>query len=164
MGWSVCPPPIPFLLLSQLPCSLEVAKLISNSCAPPPPRLRKIKKEPQSQDCCRAGPILLDYRKWKNGLQNSPKCILRDIDFLKMFRGGPLGPPPKIRGVGVNPPPPPYYPPARSGLGRSDQAFGLRSPPPPPPPPPVNNPSGSSPETIRVSPPRLLWTVIALWL
>ena len=40
------PPPSPILLLLplQIPCSL-ITKLISNSCAPPPPtRLREIKK------------------------------------------------------------------------------------------------------------------------
>ena len=48
-GWSVCPPPppssIPSMLPLQIPCSLIVAQLISNSCAPPSPtRLGEIKR------------------------------------------------------------------------------------------------------------------------
>ena len=64
-GWSVCPPPlasIPLLLPLQIPCSLVVTKLISNSCAPlPRPDSEKLKREPQSIGCCHAGPMLLGW-------------------------------------------------------------------------------------------------------
>ena len=47
-GWSVCPSSsIPLLLPLQIPCRLVVAKLISNSCAPPSPTdSEKLKRAP----------------------------------------------------------------------------------------------------------------------
>ena len=43
------------MLPLQIPCSLVVAKLMSNSCAPlPKPDSEKLKRELQSLECCRA--------------------------------------------------------------------------------------------------------------
>ena len=63
-GWSVCPPSSILLMLPlQITCSLVVANLMSNSCAPPPPppptRLREIKKRLQSLECCHAGAYVI---------------------------------------------------------------------------------------------------------
>ena len=72
VGLECVPPPpppssIPLLLPLQIPCSLVVAKLISNSCDPPPPqsRLREI-TEPKSLGCCRAWPMLLGWGELKS--------------------------------------------------------------------------------------------------
>ena len=61
-----CVPPSSILLMLplQIPCSLVVAKLMSNSCAPlPPTRLREIKEspsqEPQSLECCHTGAYVI---------------------------------------------------------------------------------------------------------
>ena len=55
-GWHMCPPSFILLMLPlQIPCSLVVAKLMSNSCPlihrPDP---EKLKRELQSLECCHA--------------------------------------------------------------------------------------------------------------
>ena len=74
----MCPPPppppssIPFLLPLQMACSLEVAKLICNSCAPypPPTRLREIKK--RALGCCRG---LCYWARGNEKVQNAGEPI-----------------------------------------------------------------------------------------
>ena len=56
MGLECVPPPpsfFSFLLLLQIPCSLAVAKLICNSCAPtlPQPNSGKLKESPRLLPC-----------------------------------------------------------------------------------------------------------------
>ena len=61
LGWGGHLSSIPLMLPLQIPCSLVYAKLISNSCAPSPlprPESEKLKREPQSLGCCRAGPVI----------------------------------------------------------------------------------------------------------
>ena len=61
VGWSVCPRSSLLLVLSlQIPCSLVVAKLLSNSCAPlHRPDSEKSKRDLQSLECYRAGAYVI---------------------------------------------------------------------------------------------------------
>ena len=65
-GWSVYPPSSILLMLPlQIQCSLVVAKLMSNSCAPPPlhrPATEKLKRELQSLECYPAGAYVIGSR------------------------------------------------------------------------------------------------------
>ena len=61
-GAGVCAPPtpssIPVLPPLQIPCSLVVAKLISNSCAPPPPLLTRLMRNEKGSPSPKAAAVL----------------------------------------------------------------------------------------------------------
>ena len=83
VGLECVPPSFILLMLPlQMPCSLVVAKLMSNSCAPPPlslPDSGKFKREPQSLKCCCAGAYLIGLgvnEKVQNTGVPMPNCFL----------------------------------------------------------------------------------------
>ena len=101
VGWSVCPPScILLMVLLQIPCSLVVAKLMSNSCAPlPRPDSEKLKREPQSLECCRAGAYVFGLgvnEKVQNTGEHMPNFFLRCglYCFLAFFFSNFKPPPP----------------------------------------------------------------------
>ena len=90
-----------FVLLFQIPCSLIVSKLISNSCVPPPPdkTLEKLKRELQILGCCRVGPMLLAgmNEKLQNTEEPLPNFFLGvDLIVFPAFTFSNFKPPPPL--------------------------------------------------------------------